>query len=322
MRILSGIQPSILHIGNYCGAIKQWVKLQEEHECFFCIVDLHAMTANYSESIQSMSLHTAALYMACGLDPQQSPIFIQSHVPQHANLFWVLATQTPTGWLGRMTQFKSNKAKIASLGLYTYPVLMAADILLYDATHVPVGDDQKQHLEFARDLAIRINQLLGQELLTLPEPMIAKTGARIMSLKDGTAKMSKSDPTEASRISLTDSDDAIQKKIQRAKTDSLPIPKSLENLAERPEMHNLYHLLAHTINTPLATLFDTIHSCKQLKDFLTDAIITLVAPIRMRHKDFMEDKAQLLSILAHGKNQAEAVAEKKFHAILDAFLNK
>ena len=321
MRILSGIQPSLLHIGNYFGAMRQWLQLQNNSESFFCIVDLHALTSTYTTSLSELSLKTAALYIACGLDPDASTLFIQSAVPQHTELFWLLTTKTPVGWLNRMTQFKSNTIKEPSLGLYTYPVLMAADIFLYRATHVPVGEDQKQHLEFARDLALRCNTLYKQDVFVIPEPIIPESGARIMSLKDGTAKMSKSDPSEASRITLTDSNDAIAHKIQKAKTDSLPLPDCIQDLNNRPEMQNLYTILAHASGTHGADLFNDVRSCKQLKDRLTDALITLLTPIRTSYTTLMRDKSSLSALLHNHAEKARATADEHFKEILSTFLN-
>lgn len=321
MRILSGIQPSLLHIGNYFGAMRQWLDLQKHHDCFFCIVDLHAMTSTYTASLHTLSLETAALYMACGLDQEKATIFVQSAVPQHTELFWLLSTKTPVGWLNRMTQFKSNTIKEPSLGLYTYPVLMAADILLYRATHVPVGEDQKQHLEFARDLAIRCNTLCQKDIFVVPEPIIPKSGARIMSLKDGTAKMSKSDPSEASRITLTDSNDAIAHKIQKAKTDSLPLPETPQDLVGRPEMHNLYTILAHTSNTNEQDLYRNVRSCKQLKELLIDALTTFLTPIRTSYQKLSCDKAYMTSVLNTHAEKARATAEKHYNTVLSTFLH-
>lgn len=229
-RVLSGVQPTgSLTLGNYLGAIRNWIPFQDTHDCFFMVADLHALTGTPDPAtLQRHCRLTAAAYIASGIDPTKSSLFIQSHVPGHAELAWLLNCITPLGWLNRMTQFKDKAGKnkdTSNLGLYAYPVLMAADILLYNATHVPVGEDQKQHLELTRDIAVAFNQRF-EETFTLPEPMILGAARRVMSLRDGTAKMSKSDPSDMSRINLLDDDALIVKKIKKAKSDPDILPRS------------------------------------------------------------------------------------------------
>src|SRR3982751_580498 len=238
MRVVSGIQPTgDLHLGNLLGAILRWVRMQEEAECLFFLADLHALTVDVDPAKLGASVREmAAALIASGIDPAKSIIFRQSAIPAHSELAWILQGTARVGWLNRMTQWKDKAGKNregASVGLFTYPVLQAADVLVYKATHVPVGDDQKQHLELARDIATKFNTDFGVELFTLPEPLISKAAPRIMSLRDGSAKMSKSDPSDASRISLVDSDDAIAQKLRKAKTDPEPLPATLEELDGR-----------------------------------------------------------------------------------------
>ena len=240
MRVVSGIQPTgNLHLGNYLGAIMRWVKMQDEAECLFFLADLHAITVyNDPAELAANVREMAAALIACGIDPQRSTLFAHSAVPAHPELTWILNCTARMGWLNRMTQFKEKSGKNregVSVGLFDYPVLQAADVLLYKATHVPVGEDQKQHVELMRDIATKFNTDYGVELFTLPEPHIGETAARIMSLRDGNAKMSKSDPSEMSRISLNDPDDAIAQKIRKAKTDPEPLPDDPAALAGRPE---------------------------------------------------------------------------------------
>ncbi|MCY4414052.1 MAG: tryptophan--tRNA ligase [Alphaproteobacteria bacterium] len=320
-RILSGIQPSPLHIGNYFGAIHQWVSLQKENECFFCIVDLHSLTANYHTSLAQASFETAAMYLACGIDPKQSTLFIQSSVPYHTQLLWLLATKTPLGWLNRMTQFKDNKAKDESLGLYTYPVLMAADILLYDAHLVPVGEDQKQHIEFTRDLALRVNGLAEKDLFVIPEPMMGKSNTRVMSLKDGTAKMSKSDPSELSRLLMTDTRDAIVRKIKGAKTDSEPWPNTPSDLVGRPEMTNLLSLLSVLKNQSMTEILQTVQSCKNLKEMLMEEMFLFLNPIQAKYHDLIRDRSFVLDVLNQGNTYAQEVAYGTFDRIQHFFMD-
>ncbi len=319
--VFSGIQPSTLHIGNYLGAISQWIPLQQEHECLFCIVDLHALTSQYS-NIAKLSFETAALYIACGIDPQKSHLFIQSHVPFHSELFWLLSSKTPFGWLNRMTQFKSSSHKESSVGLFTYPVLMAADILLYNTKLVPVGADQKQHVEFTRDLAERFNTLYKQDIFTLPEPMIPKNQARIMSLRDGTNKMSKSDPSSAACLFLSDSDDALAMKIKKAKTDPLDFPSSLEDMKDRPEITNLFSLLSALSNQPTEDLLKSTTSCAQLKENLTESAIATIRPIREKMVQLAgPDQQVVLDALQQGAKHAYSVAYTQFEKVRKLLLN-
>src|SRR2546423_3309046 len=242
-RIFSGIQPTgNLHLGNYLGAIRNWVKLQRDFECIFCIVDLHALTQPQDPAeLRASTREVTGAYMAAGIDPERCTIFNQSMVSAHTELAWLLGCLTPLGWLNRMTQFKEKAGKhrdMAGLGLYAYPVLMAADILVYKATHVPVGDDQKQHLELARDIAGAFNRRYGREFFPLPEPQIFGAATRVMSLRDGTKKMSKSDSSDYSRINMTDDADTVAQKIRKAKTDPLPMPAAEAELEARPEAAN------------------------------------------------------------------------------------
>src|SRR5918912_2991185 len=248
-RIFSGIQPTgNLHLGNYLGAIRNWVALQNDYECIFCIVDLHALTQPQEpEELRAHTREVTAAYIAAGIDPERCIIFNQSAVPAHSELGWLLGCLTPLGWLNRMTQFKEKAGKqreLAGLGLYAYPVLMAADILAYKATHVPVGEDQKQHLELARDIAGAFNRRYEREFFPLPEPQIFGEATRVMSLRDGTKKMSKSDASDYSRINMTDDADTVALKIRKAKTDPAPLPESVEGLQGRPEAENLLSIYA------------------------------------------------------------------------------
>src|SRR6201986_1138024 len=251
--VLSGMQPTnTLHLGNYLGALKNWVKMQDQMPCLFCVVDMHAITQDvgygHPRELTQATREVAAAYIAAGVDPLRSPIFNHGQVPEHGELAWVFNCVARLGWMDRMTQFKEKTGKHkerASVGLYTYPVLMAADILIYKATHVPVGEDQKQHLELARDIAQKFNNdFNAPDFFPLPEPVITGTGTRVMSLRDGSKKMSKSDESDMSRINLTDDAETIANKIKRAKTDPLPLPASKEELKDRPEAENLLNIYA------------------------------------------------------------------------------
>ena len=324
-RVLSGVQPTgNLHIGNYLGAIRNWVEGQKEYDNFFCVVDLHAITVPHNPATLATDTYTiAALYLACGIDLNYSTIFVQSHIPAHSELTWFLNCITPLNWLTDMIQFKEKAIKQGEnvgTGLLDYPVLMAADILLYNADKVPVGEDQKQHLELTRDIAVRFNHQFGQgeTILKLPEPLIRKEGARVMSLTDGTNKMSKSDPSELSRINLLDPPDVITKKIKRCKTDSL---KGLEfdNL-ERPECNNLltlYELFSGK------TKEEVITECQDMgwgkfKPLLTEATIEALTPIQTKYKAVMDDKSYLESVLAEGKQKAGAIANQTLEKVKKA----
>lgn len=326
-RVLSGVQPTgNLHLGNYLGAIRNWVEGQQEYENFFCVVDLHAITAPHNPATLATDTYTiAALYLACGIDLEYSTIFVQSHVPAHAELAWLLNCITPINWLEDMIQFKEKAIKQGenvNAGLLNYPVLMAADILLYDADKVPVGEDQKQHLELTRDLVIRVNHLFGkpeQPILKMPEPLIRTDGARVMSLTDGTRKMSKSDPSELSRINLLDSPDEITKKIKRCKTDPV-MGLSFDN-PERPEARNLltlYHILSGK------TKEEVINECENMgwgkfKPLLTETTINALKPIQDKYKEIMNDRAYLESVLRQGKEEADAIANQTLNRVKAAF---
>ena len=323
-RILSGIQPTNnLTIGNYLGAIKNWVDLQHQAENLFCIVDLHAITVPQDPaSLHRSTLEVAAAYLASGIDPTKSSIFVQSHVKAHAELGWLLSCMTPMGWLNRMTQFKDkagkNKDK-AALGLYAYPTLMAADILLYQTTHVPVGDDQKQHVEMTRDLAQSFNHHYGKDVFVIPEPVIKGEAKRIMSLRDGSKKMSKSDPSDFSRIHLTDSADEISQKIRKAKTDPEPLPDSLEGLEERPEAKNLLTVYAAFQDKTLQEAISDV-SGKSFSDFkplLTDVLISKLEPISIKMNAYLDEKTELENILKQGADHANELAEKTLRDVKD-----
>ncbi|MDE5096686.1 MAG: tryptophan--tRNA ligase [Trichodesmium sp. St11_bin5] len=324
-RVLSGVQPTgNLHIGNYLGAIRNWVEGQKEYDNFFCVVDLHAITVPHNPVTLATDTYTiAALYLACGIDLDYSTIFVQSHIPAHSELTWFLNCITPLNWLTDMIQFKEKAIKQGEnvgTGLLDYPVLMAADILLYDADKVPVGEDQKQHLELTRDIAVRFNHQFGQgrTILKLPDPLIRKEGARVMSLTDGTSKMSKSDPSELSRINLLDPPDVITKKIKRCKTDVI---KGLEfDNPERPECNNLltlYELFS------AKTKEEVITECQDLgwgkfKPLLTEATIEALTPIQTKYKAVMDDQSYLKSVLAEGKQKAAAIANQTLEKVKKA----
>ena len=314
-RVFSGIQPTgDLHLGNYLGAIRNWATMQDSHECIYCVVDLHAITNRQDPAIlhQGIREMTAAL-LASGIDPAKSILFNQSAVTAHAELAWVLMCTARVGWLDRMTQFKDKAGKDRegqSVGLYAYPVLQAADILAYKATHVPVGDDQKQHLELARDIAQKFNNDFGVELFPLPEPVITGPATRVMSLRDGTAKMSKSDPSDASRINLTDDADAIAQKIKRAKTDAEPLPSEATGLAGRPEAANLVGLMAALTGQSVAQVLAERggQGFGTFKPALADALVAAIAPITARFNDLRRDESTLDAVLADGAQRARAIA--------------
>lgn len=315
-RIFSGIQPTgNLHLGNYLGAIRNWVALQKDFDCIFCIVDLHAITMPQDPAaLRSSTREVAAAYVAAGVDPDHCTIFNQSTVPGHSQLAWVLGCMTPLGWLNRMTQFKEKAGKqrdMAGLGLYSYPVLMAADILLYKATHVPVGEDQKQHLELARDIAGAFNRAYGVEYFPLPEPQIFGTATRVMSLRDGTKKMSKSDPSDYSRINMTDDADTVALKIRRAKTDPLPLPDSVEGLNERPEAENLIDIYAALAGVGREAALAEFAGAQfsQFKDRLADLAVSVLGPIGAEMKRLVAAPDHVDAILARGAARANAVAE-------------
>ena len=318
-RVFSGIQPTgNLHLGNYLGAISNWVAMQDAYECIYCIVDLHAVT-DYQDpaTLRSATRDMAAALLASGVDPERAVLFCQSRVSAHAELAWLLECVARVGWLNRMTQFKDKAGKDregASVGLYAYPVLQAADILAYKATHVPVGDDQKQHLELARDIAAKFNTDYKVDLFPLPEPVIgvgAATGtARIMSLRDGTAKMSKSDPSDQSRINLTDDADLIANKIKRAKTDPEPLPSEAAGLADRPEARNLVGIYAALSGTSVDAVLAQFggQGFGQFKPALAELTVNALAPINARYLALRADPSHLDRVLTAGAARARDIA--------------
>ena len=324
-KIFSGVQPSgNLHLGNYLGAIKNFVDLQnqKETECIYCIVDLHAITVKQEpKELKKNIRETLATFIASGLNYEKSIIFNQSSVTAHAEGAWILSCIARMGWLNRMTQFKEKAGKDkekASVGLYAYPVLMAADILLYDSTHVPVGHDQKQHLELCRDIAQRFNSDFNvEDFLKVPEPLIQKNFSRIMSLKDGLKKMSKSDPSDLSRINLTDEKDLIVNKIKKAKTDNMPMPTIEENLEKRPEVENLLGIYSSLSNQTLDQSkkeFDG-KNFSNFKEKLSDLLVEKITPISKEIKKLLNDKKHLDSILLDGSKKADKIASKKIKEI-------
>ena len=326
-RVLSGVQPTgALHLGNWLGAIRNWVDLQETHDTFVCVVDLHAITVPHDPSrLAEDTRSTAALYLACGMDPKRCSVFVQSQVAAHSELCWLLNCVTPLNWLERMIQFKEKAVKQGdnvSVGLLDYPVLMAADILLYDADLVPVGEDQKQHLELARDIAQqRINARFGSKdkpVLKVPKPLILKEGARVMSLTDGRSKMSKSDPNEGSRITLLDPPELITKKIKRAKTDP---ERGLEfGNPDRPETDNLlglYAILSGKGREQAATECAEM-GWGQFKPLLAEATVSALEPIQARYRELMQDPTELDQVLRTGREKAETVANATLERVRDA----
>lgn len=323
-RILSGIQPTgNVHLGNYLGAIKNWVTLQKDYESLFCVVDLHAITTPQDPNQLKQSTREAvAMYLACGIDPKTASIFPQSMVSEHAELMWILSCHTPLGWLNRMTQFKEKagkKKEQAVLGLYSYPVLMAADILLYGATDVPVGHDQKQHLELARDIAGAFNRHYNHDAFTLPEPRIFGAATRVMSLRDGSNKMSKSDPSEASRLNLKDDTDAILHKIKKARTDSDPFPSQKSEMDGRLEVENLFNIyVALTDETP-EHLYDRFggKNFSEFKNQLAEVCISHMGEIREEFSRLMGDLTYLDSVIKQGTEQARSIAQDTMNTVKD-----
>ena len=324
-KIFSGVQPTgNLHLGNYLGAIKNFVELnnQKENECIFCVVDLHAITVKQDpKNLKKNIRETVATFIASGIDPNNSIIFNQSMVSAHSEAAWILSCVSRIGWLNRMTQFKEKAGKDkekASIGLYSYPVLMAADILLYDATHVPVGDDQKQHLELCRDIAQKFNNdFNAPEFLRVPEPLIQKEFSRIMSLKDGIKKMSKSDPSDLSRINLTDEKEEIFNKIKKAKTDPEPMPSSIKELITRPEAENLLGIYSSLKNQNLENSVNEFNG-KQFSEFkerLSEVLIEKIEPISKEIKKLLNDEKYLDEILLKGSEKADKIASKKIKEI-------
>jgi tryptophanyl-tRNA synthetase len=321
MRVVSGIQPTgNLHLGNYLGAIRNWVRMQDEMEqggqCLFFLADLHAISMPHVPAeLYAGTLEMAATLVACGIDPDKSILFNQAQVPAHAELQWLLNGTARMGWLNRMTQFKDKSGKNregASVALFTYPVLQAADVLLYQATHVPVGEDQKQHLELARDIAQKFNNDFGagEEIFTQPDPLIPPEAARIMSLRDGSAKMSKSDPSDMSRINLTDDAAEIMKKIKKAKTDPEPLPSEAAGLADRPEALNLVSIYAAMTGESVDSVLGTFggEGFGRFKPALGEVLIESLSPITQRFRELKEDRESLDAILARGAAEARDLA--------------
>ena len=315
-RIFSGVQPTgNLHLGNYLGAIRNWVRLQDDYECLFCVVDLHAVTVwQDPEELKANTRSVTAAMLAAGIDAEKHIIFNQSQVPGHAELAWVFNCVARLGWLNRMTQFKEKAGKNkenASVGLYAYPNLMAADILLYKGTHVPVGEDQKQHLELVRDIAGKFNNDFGVDFFPIVEPLIFGAATRVMSLRDGTRKMSKSDPSELSRIDMTDDADAIAKKIRKAKTDPEPLPENAKEFDTRPEAANLMGIYAALADQDIADVCKEFGG-KQFSEFkqaLADLAVAKLGPIQDDMRRLIEDKAHVDAVLADGVERARAIAE-------------
>ena len=321
--VFSGVQPSgNLHLGNYLGALKNFVSLQKNMECIYCVVDLHAITVfQKPNELKDNILETTACFLASGLDDSKSIIFNQSSVSGHSELAWILNCVSRVGWLNRMTQFKdkagSDKEK-ASVGLYIYPNLMAADILLYKATHVPVGSDQKQHLELSRDIAQKFNKDFNcKDFFPLPEPLISKNISRVMSLRDGTKKMSKSEESDYSRINLKDNADEIKKKIKKAKSDSDVIPDNLKALEKKPEALNLLNIYSEISHIKLEKVLSEMSGkdYSHLKEKLTDLLIDEICPVGKEIKKLMDDKTHLLKILKKGTEKAKIKAEENLNII-------
>ncbi len=316
-RVFSGIQPTNhLQLGNYLGAVKRFVEMQDDGmETIYCIVDLHAITVWQDPAdLKHATRELAAAYLACGLDAEKSILFNQSQVPQHAELGWIFNCVTRLGWVNRMTQFKDKagkNAEKASLGLYAYPSLMAADILAYHATHVPVGEDQKQHVELTRDIAAKFNHDYGVEFFPETQPIIEGAATRIMSLRDGSKKMSKSDPSDASRINLTDGADTIAKKIRKAKTDPEPLPETLDGLADRPEAKNLVNIYAALADTSPEQVIAEHGGAQfgQFKPALAELAVEKLAPISEEMTRLMADVAEIDRILGRGADRAAGIAE-------------
>jgi len=319
MRVVSGIQPTgNLHLGNYLGAIKQWVAMQDamarDVECLFFLADLHALSQPLvAAELASNTVEMAATLLACGIDPDRSILFNQARVPGHSELAWILGGTARMGWLNRMTQWKDKAGKSGesqSVAMFTYPVLQAADVLLYQATHVPVGEDQKQHLELARDIATKFNNDFGVELFTLPQPFVSKEAPRIMSLRDGAAKMSKSDPSDASRINLIDSDDVMVQKIKKAKSDADLLPDNFAGLADRPEARNLVTIYAARADLGTDTVMAEFggKGFGALKPALADLVVAKLGPIRDRLTRLLDDRAAVSAALVKGAARTIALA--------------
>jgi tryptophanyl-tRNA synthetase len=323
-RIFSGIQPTgNLHLGNYLGAIRNWVALQHDYECIFCIVDLHALTMPQDpEALRRSTREVTAAYIAAGIDPERCIIFNQSMVSAHAELGWLLGCLTPLGWLNRMTQFKEKAGKQrdnAGLGLYAYPVLMAADILAYKATHVPVGEDQKQHLELARDIAGAFNRRYEREFFPLPKPQIFGPATRVMSLRDGTKKMSKSDTSDYSRINMTDDAELVALKIRRAKTDPEPLPETIEALEARPEADNLVGIYAALVGTTREAALARFagQNFSTFKEALSALSVDVLGRIGGEMQRLMAEPDHIDRILRRGAERAAAIAMPVLREVQD-----
>ena len=315
-RIFSGIQPTgNLHLGNYLGAIRNWVRLQADYECIYCVVDLHAITQQQDpDELRASTREVAASLLAAGIDAKESILFNQSLVPAHAELAWIFNCVARLGWLNRMTQFKEKAGKHrenALVGLYAYPVLMAADILVYKATHVPVGDDQKQHLELTRDIAQAFNSAYGVDFFPLTEPLILGVATRVMSLRDGTKKMSKSDASDYSRINLTDTPEAIAQKIRKARTDPDPLPYTVEGLEGRPEAHNLVGIFAALADISRADVCQRFGGAQfsKFKEDLTALAVDTLSPVTAEMRRLLDDPGHIDSVLRDGAEKAEALAQ-------------
>ncbi len=323
-RILSGMQPTNnLHLGNYLGALKNWTNLQNDYECLFCVVDQHAITVPQDPvALTKSTREIAAAYMAAGVDVEKCAIFNQSMVPAHAQLNWVLGSITPMGWLNRMTQFKDkagkNKEK-SGLGLYAYPVLMAADIILYHATHVPVGDDQKQHVELTREIVGAFNRQFNTDYFTMPEPQILGEATRIMSLRDGTQKMSKSAPSDMSRINLTDDADMIATKIRKAKTDPMALPDNVKDLDERPEAKNLLTIYAALNDQKLIDVVTEFagQEFSKFKPTLAELATSKMTPITSEMSRLLAHPDEIDKVLKSGAQTANAIAEQTLKDVYD-----
>jgi tryptophanyl-tRNA synthetase len=326
MRVVSGIQPTgDLHLGNLLGAILRWVRMQDEAECLFFLADLHALTVDVEPAQLASSVREmAAALIASGIDPAKSILFRQSAIPAHAELAWILQGTARMGWLNRMTQWKDKAGKNkegAAVGLFTYPVLQAADILLYHATHVPVGEDQKQHIELTRDIAIKFNTDFDVDLFVPPEPFIGGgSAARVMSLRDGQSKMSKTDPSDMSRINLGDSDDTIAQKIRKAKTDPEPLPDNPAGLDSRPEAKNLVGIYAAVTGESVEQVLAGFagQGFGRFKPALADALVALIAPLRTRLEQLRNDPAELDRILAEGARKARELGAPTLAAAYQA----
>ena len=324
-KIFSGVQPTgNLHLGNYLGAIKNFVELSKDNknQCIFCVVDLHSITTKQDpKKLRDNINETVASFIASGIDPKKNIIFNQSRVPAHSEAAWILSCVARMGWLNRMTQFKEKAGKDkekASVGLYSYPILMAADILLYDSTHVPVGDDQKQHLELSRDIAQKFNNEFEVEnFFKIPDPLIQKEFSRIMSLKDGLRKMSKSDSSDASRINLTDNKDQIINKIKKAKTDTFPMPKDTEELESRPEARNLISIYSSLTNTKIEQNIEILSgkNFSEFKESLSQVLVDKIEPITKEIKKLLNDRSYIEQILDEGSKKANEIASKKIKEI-------